>query len=1446
MMDIILVAVLLLIALLLHWIKTGPTPETDRPIPQDCNRTQNIGFGEAQPVPEGAPEWPSTPVRRRHASGQSTCKKVVENESPGSSGKTHRQDRDFTDSKKCRTGHGEDGNHKSSTVTVCTPALFPEQRNQSEDRIDESDVGKIPAVPDKVTGHMATHNVVTNSTHVTIVGEAHASGDINISTHERQDDFGQEIYFHTQNAVPTPVLDHTLELLKKHSTAILTGCPGSGKTVMAYMVLKAMMKDYCPCVMKSASDFKTSIYGKENVVIFIDDLFGSVTFEQSLLTDLRPFLKNVQQLIRTEKVKVIFTTRISVLEEAIPFLDRSQSLFNHKLRVNLSAKGFLPDDIMMAMLNSHLRRSDKLHFEKSRMKSMIDSFDKDTAVHGFPHCCEFLLTSKHAQNNPEYFFAHPLQVMKSTVTSLLKENNKVEKLFKFLIFSDCIDLRKLECDKLQLERADAREVIAAMTGTFLRSEGHLVKFKHPSLYECTAAVIGKNDPEFILKSAKIAYICRYVQISDPKTAAAAAADDDDDDDDDSIMLTLKNYMTEELVERFASELTHRSFTVLFTHPLWRNLEFSIRVISAAVSKDGKDCIISWDGSSRSSMLHWAARIHSKGIFEYVFNGYEHDISNEVKVDTIYGCLIWSNIEGLEYLLKKYPDCTVSGNFDGASALSLVARRGSDKMVRLLMEKGIDINDRDDREATALHWAAAAGNTEVLDTLIQAGCDINAENGDSATPLHFAVLHGHRECVESLVAKECSLDVDIPMFTDGMNSQELEFYACHEYRIPGFSGTPLHIACLNQDPDLTKILLAAGADTNAVNGFGLTPLHATFHHGNSKCLSMLLNKGANVNIRTDAGSIFDKAVFWGKIDHFLKLLSCLPNSQRWVTPLTNVSESLIIDNIHLHHNIVDGYTILHLAALSQNVKLMQSLLNYSTVNVHVRSVSEFTPFLAAVATGNVDMMDILIAAGSDVNHQTFTGKMSALYLASSKNDIATVKYLLNHGANVDLKGMDDSTALHLAILVDHQNMVKLLIQNGARIDTKDPLGITPMHLACRAGNTEILNMLLENKADINVPNALGEQPLSIAAYYDSREVVNVLISAGVEIDHLDKEKYANALFLAADSGYFEIATSLLKAGANPNIRCVYDQTPLTKAAESGHERLVKALIQNNGDVNHKAKDGMTPLMLSILNGHTSVARHLLKHEQINLQLEDIDGDTALHFACRRNMIEVVRMLTEVGVDVNTINNQGETPLIAAVQGLIQAGADVSVTKSGGQQVFTAAVSSGRTIVLDKLIQAGADLNMKGKHGKTALLAAAKEGSCELVGALLGASADVNITNIFGVTPLYEAARRGHLDIVKMLVDAGADIHVIFFMEKTPLTVAAQYGRLDVVQYLLGKGADVNGVDAEERTALSRAVYEGHIDVVMELIGSGISPECLEGAINSCRSGDMMDILLSQLT
>lgn len=38
----------------LMFLVAGPTPETDRPIPQDSSRTQNTGFGEAQPVPEGA------------------------------------------------------------------------------------------------------------------------------------------------------------------------------------------------------------------------------------------------------------------------------------------------------------------------------------------------------------------------------------------------------------------------------------------------------------------------------------------------------------------------------------------------------------------------------------------------------------------------------------------------------------------------------------------------------------------------------------------------------------------------------------------------------------------------------------------------------------------------------------------------------------------------------------------------------------------------------------------------------------------------------------------------------------------------------------------------------------------------------------------------------------------------------------------------------------------------------------------------------------------------------------------------------------------------------------------------------------------------------------------------------------------------------------------------
>ena len=74
-----------------------------------------------------------------------------------------------------------------------------------------------------------------------------------------------------------------------------------------------------------------------------------------------------------------------------------------------------------------------------------------------------------------------------------------------------------------------------------------------------------------------------------------------------------------------------------------------------------------------------------------------------------------------------------------------------KTVRLLVEKGVDVNAADVGGHTALHLAVTEKRLETMRELIKSGANVNAEEyGNKCTPLHLACMVGKKEIVEELV------------------------------------------------------------------------------------------------------------------------------------------------------------------------------------------------------------------------------------------------------------------------------------------------------------------------------------------------------------------------------------------------------------------------------------------------------------------------------------------------------------------------------------------------------------------------------------------------------------------------------------------------------------------------------------------------------------------------
>jgi ankyrin repeat protein len=362
----------------------------------------------------------------------------------------------------------------------------------------------------------------------------------------------------------------------------------------------------------------------------------------------------------------------------------------------------------------------------------------------------------------------------------------------------------------------------------------------------------------------------------------------------------------------------------------------------------------------------------------------------------------------------------SPNPEGQTALMLVARTGSVEAARLLVERGATVDAREGwGDQTALMWASARRHPEMVEYLIERGADVNArsrwrdyqrhltaesraKNMDTGglTPLLYAARENCVACVDVLIAH--GVDVDLP----------------DPDRV-----SPLMLSIFNNNWDIAKRLIEAGADVNQWDIYGQAPLHA------------IASRRDNMN-RTSIDDLNETT--GGEILDMMLARGADPNLQLFMRPADQRGA------------MSRGTTPLHVAAASADLEMVQALLAHGA-DVNLNDTDNETALMMASGGGGGQFGGGGVARGAAAQ---------------------IVRLLCEAGADVDanalyhhLQRTRGGTALHYAVRAGSGVAIDELIACGADLDIKDPDGLTALDYAMARGYIPFLQMRQPPRLDL---------------------------------------------------------------------------------------------------------------------------------------------------------------------------------------------------------------------------------------------------------------------------------------------------------------------------------------------------------------------------------------------
>jgi len=661
--------------------------------------------------------------------------------------------------------------------------------------------------------------------------------------------------------------------------------------------------------------------------------------------------------------------------------------------------------------------------------------------------------------------------------------------------------------------------------------------------------------------------------------------------------------------------------------------------------------------------------------------------------------------------------------------------------------------------TVLHSACRFGHTSIVEYLVNSGridVDVNIQNKEGFTPFHFACQFGHMGVVEFLVE---SNGIDVNANIQANNGW-----------------TPLYLACWTEHMAVVEYVMESDridADINIKGSDGLTALHVACWHGNRDLVAYLMESGqVRVTMESNRGYTLIYYTCWNKRPDVLEYLvqsnhidvDAYINKQndQGDTPLHAAcafggidllryvmeSDEIGVDiNVNVRNDM--GDTSLQLAFRRKEQEIIAYLLEWDWLSFRpeaMRPNRDGDSLLHVVCEGGtrdaiaslmeshyIDVNSMLGIDGNGNGSMRNSKGDTPLHTAlSSCTEVGAVEYLMNYdriltSIQLHTQNNDGNTPFHIAcgnpsfswhvfwclkdcnlLNINHNTNVNGINANVDKDDIfniQNKHGNTPLHIACLKGDDYFIQHLLLSckvNASLNIQNKDGDTPLHIAFNRGMFFTINHAARLRHVFDFIQRQVVPTAnlsvLNIKHDGGGSD--------GGGDTV---------------GAMRIIQQLMENATAIaNIQNHDGTTLLHLACKKGDVSVLRNLIGCDSVDATLRNSKGDTALHCVC------IFR-----GADGEPSENGKESDdgkmRVAKMETLVKSpnvNVDVNMTDGEGDTVLHRAVKAGCLEVVKYLVTLNTtDRHARGKHGLTPLQCA-KRGHCawKMLAALMSKPVD----------------------------------------------------------------------------------------------------------------------------